>query len=355
MFICHVVYNMLHRLYFGGENINKIPVIALIILAVGLAGVGFALLSGDDSGQLINNPVSNEVSSNSNMSLDNNTGIAEDSSSDNIQDVVKEISSKNNRKDISQGYPVPLNNSSSAVDTPVYSVAAYGASDISVYNQYPDYSSNINKSEYVLSPYYTEHIFVKAGEDFTDKYGFCVADGYFIPLGNITNPIENIRICNLSCGIADCYFNLSRKNIYGYDNVTCYLEHGVFDASQIPQNTPINKSEYVLSPNYAKHIYIRAGEDFTDKYALCAADGNFIPLGNITNPIDNIRICNQSCGIGDCYFDSSGSNVYDYDDVSYYLKNGGFESDEEIQQDNQIYFDDAIYGEITVDTSNNVS
>ena len=82
MSLSHIYYTIQ---YYGGENINKIAIITLIIVAIGLVAGGFALVANGDVSSVADNPVSNEASNSSgdNASLDNST-------------VVKDVLSDNN-------------------------------------------------------------------------------------------------------------------------------------------------------------------------------------------------------------------------------------------------------------------
>ena len=226
MSLSHIYYTIQ---YYGGENINKIAIITLIIVAIGLVAGGFALVANGDVSSVADNPVSNEASNSSgdNASLDNST-VVKDVLSDNnmnnhfsLGNIQKEISLGSIPKEISSGNAVQMiNDVAGNASTQSINVAAYAASTgdsrsvVNIGNNQPyDPWSNINKSDYTLSPYYDEHIFVKMGEDFTDMFAFCVADGVFIPLGNITKAISENHICDQSCGIGDCYFDLFKFRI----------------------------------------------------------------------------------------------------------------------------------------------
>lgn len=302
---------------------------ALIIVAIGLVAGGFALVANGDVSHVADNPVSNEVSnpSNGNASLDN-ASVTKDVFSDNemagefsFANIQKEVSSGSIPKEITLGNAAQMiDNVAGNVPTQFRNVAAYAAlngdsNDVihSGDNQPYDPWGNINKSDYALSPYYNEHIFVKIGEDFTDMYGFCVADGGFIPLGNITKAISENHICNQSCGIGDCYFDLSSPYIYNYDDVNYYLENGDF-APEI-----INKQQNYIKDFYATNyrqleghedIYLNVNQDFTDKYILCMDCGRYVPLGNVTTPLKDVMICNHPTHFGEInYFDVDNQAV----------------------------------------------
>lgn len=320
MLLSHIYYTIQ---YYGGENINKIAIITLIIVAIGLVAGGFALVANGDVSSVANNPVSNEASNSSggNASLDNST-VVKDVLSDNnmnnhfsLGNIQKEISLGSIPKEISSGNAVHMiNNVAGNASTQSINVAAYAASTgdsrgvVHIGNNQPyDPWSNINKSDYTLSPYYNEHIFVKIGEDFTDMFAFCVADGVFIPLGNITKAISENHICDQSCGIGDCYFDLSSPYIYNYDDVSYYLEHGEFASDVITKQQNYIRDFY--ANNYRQlegheDIYLNVNQDFTDKYILCMDCGRYVPLGNVTTPLKDVMICNHPTHFGQInYFD----------------------------------------------------
>ena len=329
MSLSHIYYTIQ---YYGGENINKIAIITLIIVAIGLVAGGFALVANGDVSSVADNPVSNEASNSSgdNASLDNSTVVKDVLSDNNMNNhfslgniqkeislgsIPKEISLGSIPKEISSGNAVQMiNNVAGNASTQSINVAAYAASTgdsrsvVNIGNNQPyDPWSNINKSDYTLSPYYNEHIFVKMGEDFTDMFAFCVADGVFIPLGNITKAISENHICDQSCGIGDCYFDLSSPYIYNYDDVSYYLEHGEFASDVITKQQNYIRDYY--ANNYKQledheDIYLNVNQDFTDKYILCMDCGRYVPLGNVTTPLKDVMICNHSTHFGQInYFD----------------------------------------------------
>lgn len=326
MSLSHIYYTIQ---YYGGENINKIAIITLIIVAIGLVAGGFALVANGDVSSVADNPVSNEASNSSgdNASLDNST-VVKDVLSDNnmnnhfsLGNIQKEISLGSIPKEISSGNAVKMiNNVAGNASTQSINVAAYAASTgdsrsvVNIGNNQPyDPWSNINKSDYTLSPYYNEHIFVKMGEDFTDMFAFCVADGVFIPLGNITKAISENHICDQSCGIGDCYFDLSSPYIYNYDDVSYYLEHGEFASDVITKQQNYIRDYY--ANNYKQlegheDIYLNVNQDFTDKYILCMDCGRYVPLGNVTTPLKDVMICNHPTHFGQInYFDVDNGAV----------------------------------------------
>ena len=329
MSLSHIYYTIQ---YYGGENINKIAIITLIIVAIGLVAGGFALVANGDVSSVADNPVSNEASNSSgdNASLDNSTVVKDVLSDNNMNNhfslgniqkeislgsIPKEISLGSIPKEISSGNAVQMiNNVAGNASTQSINVAAYAASTgdsrsvVNIGNNQPyDPWSNINKSDYTLSPYYNEHIFVKMGEDFTDMFAFCVADGVFIPLGNITKAISENHICDQSCGIGDCYFDLSSPYIYNYDDVSYYLEHGEFASDVITKQQNYIRDYY--ANNYKQlegheDIYLNVNQDFTDKYILCMDCGRYVPLGNVTTPLKDVMICNHPTHFGQInYFD----------------------------------------------------
>ena len=329
MSLSHIYYTIQ---YYGGENINKIAIITLIIVAIGLVAGGCALVANGDVSSVADNPVSNEASNSSgdNASLDNSTVVKDVLSDNNMNNhfslgniqkeislgsIPKEISLGSIPKEISSGNAVQMiNNVAGNASTQSINVAAYAASTgdsrsvVNIGNNQPyDPWSNINKSDYTLSPYYNEHIFVKMGEDFTDMFAFCVADGVFIPLGNITKAISENHICDQSCGIGDCYFDLSSPYIYNYDDVSYYLEHGEFASDVITKQQNYIRDYY--ANNYKQlegheDIYLNVNQDFTDKYILCMDCGRYVPLGNVTTPLKDVMICNHPTHFGQInYFD----------------------------------------------------
>ena len=335
MSLSHIYYTIQ---YYGGENINKIAIITLIIVAIGLVAGGFALVANGDVSSVADNPVSNEASNSSgdNASLDNSTVVKDVLSDNNMNNhfslgniqkeislgsIPKEISLGSIPKEISSGNAVQMiNNVAGNASTQSINVAAYAASTgdsrsvVNIGNNQPyDPWSNINKSDYTLSPYYNEHIFVKMGEDFTDMFAFCVADGVFIPLGNITKAISENHICDQSCGIGDCYFDLSSPYIYDYDDASYYLEHGEFAPDVITKQQNYIKDFYAT--NYRQlegheDIYLNVNQDFTDKYILCIDCGRYVPLGNVTTPLKDVMICNHPTHFGQInYFDVDNGAV----------------------------------------------
>ena len=335
MSLSHIYYTIQ---YYGGENINKIAIITLIIVAIGLVAGGFALVANGDVSSVADNPVSNEASNSSgdNASLDNSTVVKDVLSDNNMNNhfslgniqkeislgsIPKEISLGSIPKEISSGNAVQMiNNVAGNASTQSINVAAYAASTgdsrsvVNIGNNQPyDPWSNINKSDYTLSPYYNEHIFVKMGEDFTDMFAFCVADGVFIPLGNITKAISENHICDQSCGIGDCYFDLSSPYIYNYDDVSYYLEHGEFASDVITKQQNYIRDYY--ANNYKQlegheDIYLNVNQDFTDKYILCMDCGRYVPLGNVTTPLKDVMICNHPTHFGQInYFDVDNGAV----------------------------------------------
>lgn len=277
----------------------------MLILSIGLAIGGYSLILNDDASDLTANYIPKDVndSSQGNISLDYNDN------SNNNPKVIKDILG-NDLNETNSVSPIQVTDSNENNEVPTKSgnvgYAAYQLNDNS-YHSYPVDSSNydlagsVNKSEYVLSPNYNEHIYVKIGQDFTDKYGFCVADGGFIPLGNITKQIPADKICNLDCSIGDCYFDLSSPYIYDYGNVSYYLEHGEFGSDVLIKQEQYIKDYY--NTNYRKlegheDIYLNVHQDFTDKYVLCMDCGRYVPLGNVTTPLRDIMICDYPIQFG---------------------------------------------------------
>ena len=121
-------------------------------------------------------------------------------------------------------------------------------------------------------------------------------------------------------------------------------------------NFPYDKSEYVLSPNYDKSIFIKIGQDFTDLLVQCA-DGDFIPLGDITRPLPQKGICDLSCGAGESYFDLNSPYVdyRNYDDVMYYIEHGEYPTNDQIDDASPIYSGEPVSGGDYADESNDVN
>lgn len=277
---------------------------------------GFALLSNGDIAHA-DSTVSNDVSnvSDDNVSSDDDLVVTNDVSSNDAYAATKDISLGNIPKEVSLNNVVQIVDdvAGNNVPTKFMGVAAYtslnGDSNVIQIgdNQPYDPWANINKSDYALSPYYDEHIFVKIGEDFTDKYAFCVEHGAFIPLGNITKEIANNRICDLSCGINDCYFDLSSPYIYDDNDVSCFLETGEFAPETMEKQENYWKDYYAT--NYRQvdgqdDVYVNVHQDFTDKYILCMDCGRYVPLGNVTTPLKDVMICNHPTHFGEInYFD----------------------------------------------------
>ena len=276
---------------------------------------GYALISHDNP-QVIDAPISDEVSGNENLSvgeiapvtggvkdihLSNDNGVVKDKIYSNIIDIAKEIS---------DNYVVDM--------TSFVGVASYNNMDdrfIHFGDNSSTFFNNINKSEYALSPYYNSSIFVKIGQDFTDKYGLCV-EGGFIPLGNITKPIENINLCDLSCGITDAYMDLDNPYVYDSDVVSYYMVHAEF-----PTDSQLKQFEYEqdriksFKMNYVqvdgqKEVFVNIHQDFTDKYMLCMDCGRFFALGNVTTPLNDIMICDYPVHFGcDVYINVDNPSV----------------------------------------------
>ena len=330
----------------GGENINKILVAAALVLSIGLVIGGYSFLLNDGAGDLTDSSLPNELnnSSKDNVSLGDNGKVSNVNSNNNQNvnsnngKVAKDISA-NELIDIVQVSPIQPISAFADDDIPAMYInvgyaASYNIGDNSYHNGAgiaPGAFDNINKSEYMLSPNYDEHIFIKIGQDFTDLFVQCV-DGDFIALGDITKPLPEKGICDLSCGAGDAYFDLNGPNVdyRNYDDVVYYIEHGKYPSDDQQVLDVVNKSEYVLSPNYDEHIFIKIGQDFTDLFVQCV-DGDFIALGDITKPLPEKGICDLSCGAGDAYFDLNGPNVdyRNYDDVVYYIEHGKYPADDQ--------------------------
>ena len=115
MSLSHIYYSIC---YYGGENIKKIAIIALIIVTIGLVAGGFALVANGDVSSVTDNLVSNEASNSSgdNASLDNST-VVKDVFSDNnmnnhfsLGNIQKEISLSSIPKEISSDNAVQMRN-----------------------------------------------------------------------------------------------------------------------------------------------------------------------------------------------------------------------------------------------------
>ena len=187
--------------------------------------------------------------------------------------------------------------------------------------------NNINKSEYMLSPNFNDHIFIRIGQDFTDKYAQCVEAG-FIPLGNITKVIPKLDICDFSCGLGDSYFDLDSVGIYDYDEVQYYMNHHTFP-SETQKHQEALQREYLLS-NYRLvdgevELYVNVNQDFTDMYLQCVECGRFIPLGNVTTPLKDIMICDYIYRFGNENYINLGPGVISNDTAYEYWAQNSLE------------------------------
>ncbi len=294
----------MYNIYYntcGGENIKKIIAGICLLLAIGLIIGGYAFVSNDFPSQAINNPVPNEV--------DNVSSVSDDFNPITLKDIIatKDFIQKyvNVTSDSVDAFVNNLNNSSQSTG---YSIgyAAY-VGDSSKYKNSPQttqltdiFVNDINESDYILSPNYNRSIFIKKGQDFTDKYGLCVVDG-FIPLGNITKPLETNFICHLDCGINDVYFDLSSPYVYDVTDIIYCMEHGSF-----PDEIQKKAYEYEinrLNMNYRQvpgqeEIFVNVHDDFTDKYVFCIDCGRYVALGNVTSPLDEVMICDHPTHFG---------------------------------------------------------
>ena len=249
----------------GGENINKIFVAAALVLSIGLVIGGYSFLLNDGAGDLTDSSLPNELnnSSKDNVSLGDNGKVSNVNSNNNQNvnsnngKVAKDISA-NELIDIVQVSPIQPISAFADDDIPAMYInvgyaASYNIGDNSYHNGAgiaPGAFDNINKSEYMLSPNYDEHI--------TDLFVQCV-DGDFIALGDITKPLPEKGICDLSCGAGDAYFDLNGPNVdyRNYDDVVYYIEHGKYpsDDQQVLGVIPIDGDEpgyggdYVEEPN----------------------------------------------------------------------------------------------------------
>ena len=318
------MYNIYYKCVVGGENIRKIAIAVLLLMAIGLLTGGYALISHDNP-QVINAPISDEVSDKGNLSVSEIAavnGSVKDIPLSNDNGVVKDIYS--NIFDVAKEIPANYD-----VDVPSFMGVASCNNLDDGFIHFGDNSSstffnNINKSEYVLSPFYNSNVFVKIGQDFTDKYALCV-EGGFIPLGNITKPIENIKLCDLNCGITDVYMDLDNPYVYDSDDVSYYMMYGEF-----PTDIQLKQFEYEqdriksFKMNYAqvdgqKEVFVNIHQDFTDKYMVCMDCGRLFAIGNVTTPLDGIMICDYPTHFGnDVYINVDNPSVisrekaYDY-------------------------------------------
>lgn len=322
-------------------------------MAIGLVAGGFALVTNGDFTNVTDNLVSNEVSdaSNGNVSSDINQAVKDVSLDKNLKSNDFSLSNVQNEF-LSNHESLMVNNvADNNVATYFMNVAA-SYSDLSSYNfvdnQVFDSWGDINKSEYVLSPNYAEHIFIKIGQDFTDRYGFCVADGGFIPLGNITKAIPADRICDLSCGIGDCYFDLSSPYVYDYGDADFFIKYGDFP-SEIQKQHEASIEDY-YNTNYRQvggqdDVYVNIHQDFTDKYLLCMDCGRYVPLGNITTPLKDIMICDYPRHFGmNAYIDLDNPAVVSPDDAI--ASWGSFNEQRYSDPDyHPIHYDEPGYGE----------
>ena len=346
----------------GGENIKKIAIAALLILSIGVLIGGYSFILNDGGSDLTDNSIPNQLndSSKDNVSLDNNMEISNENS--NIK-VIKDVLGNDLEEKASLVNSIQLNVlEDSDVPAQIFVFSgnvAYLAfpGNLSL-NSNQDYQLNdVNKSEYVLSPNYDKNIFIKIGQNFTDLFVQCV-DGDFMPLGDITRPLPQKGICDLSCGPVEAYFDLNSPYVdyRNYDDVVYYIEHGKYpsDNQQIEDNY-VNKSEYVLSPNYDKNIFIKIGQNFTDLFVQCV-DGDFMPLGDITRPLPQKGICDLSCGAGEAYFDlNSPADYRNYDDVVYYIEHGEYPTNDLIDDPVTTYSGEPVYGGDYADESNDVN
>ena len=316
----------------------------------------------DGGSDLTDNSIPNQLndSSKDNVSLDNNMEISNENS--NIK-VIKDVLGNDLGEKASLLNSIQLNvleDSDVPAQIFVFSgnVAYLAFPGNPSLNSNQDYQLNeVNKSEYVLSPNYDKSIFIKIGQNFTDLFVQCV-DSDFTPLGDITRPLPQKGICDLSCGAGDSYFDLNSPYVdyRNYDDVIYYIEHGKYpDDNQQIEDNYVNKSEYVLSPNYDKSIFIKIGQNFTDLFVQCV-DGDFIPLGDITHPLPQKGICDLSCGAGEAYFDlNSPADYRNYDDVVYYIEHGEYPTNDLIDDPVTIYSGELVYGGDYADESNDVN
>lgn len=346
------MYNIYYNDY-GGENIKKIAIIALLIVGIGLVAGGYAFISNDNGFLIVNNPVLNEIGNS-----DTNTSSSDDFDAKVVKDIVSNDVFHQSNSAVAFLFSVPASysiaeSSQQTVDSIVYAlnVAATSNVDSSSNGQYSIYDpfKDINKDDYVLSPNYDRGIYVKIGEDFTDKYGLCAVDG-FIPLGNITKQINTDFICNLECGLDTAYFDLSSPYVYDTWDVIYYISNGEFpdDVQKKQLESELNR----LATNYRQvegqnEVFVNVNGDFTDKYMLCMDCGRYFALGNVTTPLDNIMICDYPNHFGnDVYIDAdhpdvlSPEDVYDSWNRDTYLQNLYSNPDY-----HPIHFDEEGYGE----------
>lgn len=213
---------------------------------------GYSFILNDGGSALTDNSIPNELgdSSKDNISLDNNTGVSDGNS--NIK-VVKNILD-NDLKELTSSFNSIQFGVIEDSDVPSQIFAFSGNV---AYLNFPqnNQSSNtnpsfelkdVNKSEYILSPNYDKHIYIKIGQDFTDLFVQCV-NGDFIPLGNITRQLPQMWVCDLSCGAGDAYFDLNNPHVdyRNYDEVMYYIEHDEYPTNnqQIDDAIPIYSNE----------------------------------------------------------------------------------------------------------------
>ena len=296
-------------------------------MGIGLVAGGYAFISNDNGFLIVNNPVLNEIGNS-----DTNTSSSDDFDAKVVKDIVSNDVFHQSNSAVAFLFSVPASysiaeSSQQTVDSIVYAlnVAATSNVDSSSNGQYSIYDpfKDINKDDYVLSPNYDRGIYVKIGEDFTDKYGLCAVDG-FIPLGNITKQINTDFICNLECG--EFPDDVQKKQL----------------------ESELNR----LATNYRQvegqnEVFVNVNGDFTDKYMLCMDCGRYFALGNVTTPLDNIMICDYPNHFGnDVYIDAdnpgvlSPEDVYDSWNRNTYLQNLYSNPDY-----HPIHFDEEGYGE----------
>ena len=219
---------------------------------------GYSFILNDGVSDLTDNSIPNQLddSSKNNGSLDNNTKISNDNSD--IK-VIKDIlgndlnvitsSFNSNQLNVTEDSDVPAQIFVFSGNIAYLAFPGKDPLNSIHYNQL----NEVNKSEYVLSPNYDKNIFIKIGQDFTDLLVQC-ADGDFIPLGNITHPLPQKGICDLSCGAGESYFDLNSPYVdyRNYDDVMYYIEHGEYPTNdQIDDASPIYSGEPVSGGDYA--------------------------------------------------------------------------------------------------------
>jgi len=95
-------------------------------------------------------------------------------------------------------------------------------------------------------------------------------------------------------------------------------------ASDSNLKTNLNKAiSYIKSPNNDILLYIREGQDFTDKYIQCAECGKYIALGNVTKMLPENLICHAHEDMfGGGRYDADYPWIVSYDEIMTYDETG---------------------------------